>query len=64
MIVSKATYKSKFLRNEIELAKKNKKAIIPILTEETEIPNFLSNYKCADFRQDYSSSIKDLIISI
>jgi hypothetical protein len=64
VIVSKTTYKSKFLKSEIELAKKNKKIIVPILKEEAEIPNFLSSYKFADFRLDYDSSIKDLISSI
>jgi hypothetical protein len=64
VIVSKTTYKSKFLKSEIELAKKNKKIIVPILKEEAEIPNFLSSYKFADFRQDYGNSIKDLISSI
>ena len=64
VIVSKSTYKSKFLKSEIELAKKNKKIIVPILKEEAEIPNFLRSYKFADFRQDYDKSVKDLIGSI
>lgn len=64
VIISKTTYKSKFLKSEIELAKKNKKIIVPILKEEADIPNFLSSFKFADFRQDYDNSIKELIGSI
>ena len=64
VILSKTTYKSKFLKSEVELAKKNKKIIIPLLKEDVEIPNFLSSYKIADFRHEYDKSIKDLISSL
>lgn len=64
VIVSKNTHKSKFLKMEIEIAKKNKKIIIPILKEEVDIPSFLNNYNAADFRIEYENSIKLLIDSL
>jgi hypothetical protein len=64
IIISKNTYKSKFLKGEIEIAKKNNKLIIPIITEGAEIPNFLNQYKVADFRINYAESIKELVSTI
>lgn len=64
VVVSKSSYKSKFLKNEIEIARKSKTGVIPILKEDSEIPNFLSAYKPADFRIDYANSFDQLLASL
>lgn len=61
VILSNNTYKSKFLKEEILYAKKKKIPVIPIVTDESELPNFLSNYKIADFRTNYDEALKEII---
>lgn len=64
IIISKSTYKSKILKKEIELAGGRKKIIIPLLKENTDIPNYLNKYKIADFRTDHNTALKNLMKSL
>lgn len=64
VIVSSNMYKSKFLKNEILIAKKNNITIVPILKDDVEIPSFLKNYKLSDFRSNYEIAYKNLIQNI
>jgi hypothetical protein len=64
VIVSSNMYKSKLLKDEILIAKKNNIAIIPVLKDDVEIPSFLNNYKLSDFRNNYEIAYKNLTQSI
>lgn len=63
-IVSSNMYKSKFLKDEILIAKQSNITIIPILKDDVEIPSFLNNYKLSDFRNNYEIAYKNLIQNI
>jgi hypothetical protein len=64
VIVSSNMYKSKFLKDEILIAKKNNITIIPILKDDVEMPSFLNSYKLSDFRNNYKIAYKNLIQNI
>lgn len=64
VIISSNTYKSKVLKDEVLIAKKNNIPIIPILKDDVEIPSFLNNYKLSDFRNSYELAYNQLIHNI
>lgn len=64
LIVSSNLYKSKFLKEEVLIAKHKGIKIIPVLKDDVELPSYLSNYKIADFRGDFDTSINSLISTI
>lgn len=59
-VVSSNVYKSKFLKEEVLIAKHKGIKIIPVLKDDSELPNYLSNYKLADFRGDFDNAINNL----
>ena len=63
-VISKNTLNSDFLKSEVEVAKSNNINILPILMDDIELPSFLNDYKPADFRKNYKSSMQELLKTI
>lgn len=63
-VVSSNIYKSKFLKEEVLIAKHKGIKIIPIVKDDSELPSYLSNYKIADFRGDFENAINNLTSNI
>jgi uncharacterized YccA/Bax inhibitor family protein len=59
-VVSSNIYKSKFLKEEVLIAKHKGIKIIPIVKDDSELPSYLINYKIADFRGDFENAINNL----
>ncbi|WP_288983701.1 toll/interleukin-1 receptor domain-containing protein [uncultured Flavobacterium sp.] len=63
-VVSSNIYKSKFLKEEVLIAKHKGIKIIPIIKDDVELPSYLNNYKIADFRGDFEIAINNLTNTI
>lgn len=63
-IVSSNVYKSKFLKDEVLIAKHKGIKIIPIVKDDVELPSYLNDYKIADFRGHFETAINNLTNNI
>jgi hypothetical protein len=63
-VVSSNIYKSKFLKEEVLIAKHKGIKIIPIVKDDVELPSYLTDYKVADFRGDFETAINNLTSNI
>lgn len=60
ILVSKDLYKSKYNKNIISLAIRERKKILPIVIDESKLPNNLGNYAYIDVRSKEEYGLKEL----
>ena len=60
ILVSKDIYKSKYNKNIISLAIRERKKILPIVIDESKLPNNLGNYAYIDVRNKQEYGLKEL----
>lgn len=64
VVVSKEFYKSKSIKRLIDYSKSMHKKILPVLIEDVELPNSLSNLQYIDTTKDFDKATDDLINKI
>jgi hypothetical protein len=64
VIVSKDYHKSKSLKKIIDNCKSQHKRILPVIVDDSELPNSLSNYKYVDITNNFDLASKDLLSKI
>lgn len=64
IIVSKDFHKSKSLKKIIDNSKSQHKRILPVIVDNSELPNSLSNYKYVDVTNNFDLASKDLLSKI
>ncbi|OUL60325.1 toll/interleukin-1 receptor domain-containing protein [Flavobacterium sp. AJR] len=60
ILISRDIYKSKYYKAIISLAIKERKKILPILLDESKLPNNLGNYVYLDIRDKEEYELKEL----
>ena len=60
ILISKDIYKSKYYKHIISLAIREKKKILPILLDESSLPNNLGNYIYIDVRNNEEYGLEEL----
>jgi hypothetical protein len=64
LIISKEFYKSKNLKNVIDISRLLKKKILPITTDNCALPNTLSNLKYYDTSKDSDKATTEIVKQI
>lgn len=63
-LISKDTSNSKYLSKELEIAMKKNKKILPVIIDDSKIPEIISTIKYTNINEDYYEGIEELLNSL